>query len=148
MPEFRDGEVHFQQPRLWLALLLLLIPPAVIFAIRTEAFAVVAGIFWMLVSLPVAILTAVDWFRSPVARRGIGKVVHATLRVPILLLGFTAVTFGFVVLAWIVYNLFWERQPEVTSGPLGLAGGVVMYLMMIGVGLKLIRTALRRPPRP
>jgi len=44
------------------------------------------------------------------------------------------------VLLWIVNQVFWERDPQV--GLLGLAGGVVFYLMMIAVGLKLIRMAL------
>lgn len=135
-----DDSIPTAPPNIWLAVYSLIIPPAVIWLFPFDAVATVAGIAWVMGSLPLSIMIAIDWYRYPAVRTGTAARVRATLRGPILLLGVIAVVIGLVVLLWIVNQVFWERDPQV--GLLGLAGGVVFYLMMIAVGLKLIRMAL------
>jgi ABC-type dipeptide/oligopeptide/nickel transport system permease component len=100
----------------------------------------VALIFWVLVSIPVGILTALDWYRYTSPESTGQKVLRQALRIPIFLLGITAVAIGTSVLVWVAYNLLWERQPQFHAG-----GSALTMLGILAFGCYLVRIAARVP---
>jgi hypothetical protein len=133
-----------------ITLIMLLGPPAVLaiallslpagpsrFAPYLEVFLAGLLVFWMLVSIPFGIMVAIDWLRSPRPTGRLAAVVRNMLRVPVFLLGASAILIGISILAWVAYNLLWERRATFRNpGSLGLP------LMMIGFGAYLFRLAL------
>lgn len=102
--------------------------------------ATVAALVWIFVSIPVAILVALDWFRETAPTRRSQRALRHALRVPILLLGVTACLIGASVVVWVAYNLLWQRQPQFREG-----SSLSLMVGMIGFGWYLIRTALGVP---
>ena len=129
------------RPRYRLALTLLVGPPVLLAVFRfDEPIAPILGIFWIFVSVPIGILVALDWFRYATHTTMADRLFQHILRGPIFLLGAAAVVLGVSVVAWVAYNVLWERQPEFRwSGlpAIGLMGGLISF------GVYLVRLAVQ-----
>lgn len=97
-------------------------------------------IFWIFVSLPVGVLTLLDWYRDGIERGSSAKILRHALRIPIFSFGAVAALIGVSVLVWVTYNLFWERQPEYQPG-----GSLLIIFLLLACGFYLMRLALRPP---
>lgn len=88
------------------------------------------------VALPLVILL---WFdlghelRSSPASSRAGRAVGLLMGVPQALFGLLCAAVGIAIICWVLYNSFWERDPNYTGGFLTLGVGPVLSLF--GVGL-------------
>jgi hypothetical protein len=127
-------------PLIALGIVLVFVPPdPPWFVPYRDGVLAVLMIIWMMLSIPFGIMVAIDWLRSPRPTGRLASILRHLLRVPIFLLGVTAVFIGISVLASVAYNLLWQRQAEFRS-----AGSIAMFLVMIGFGASLISLALGR----
>lgn len=100
----------------------------------SEVVQTVFVILALFLGLPFLIVTAVDLMVELKAdpRRGlVRRLAIAALSVPVGLLGLTSVLFGAVILLWLAYNLFVERQPQFGHWsplqPLGIAPALIAF---------------------
>ena len=97
------------------------------------------------VALPLSILYWLDYgtelrqiSRPSRARRLLAFVVG----VPQVLFGLVSLVSGVSIVAWVLYNSFWEKQPEYTGGFLTI--GIGPLLVLFGSGL--VASAFRTRP--
>ena len=98
------------------------------------AVVVVIGTYLLLAKL---LLRGVDILRQP-HRIAIDWRIHASLRMVVLIFGIAAVSVGGWLLAWVAYNIFWERQKEFT----GHVWSLETPIMMVLFGVAMIRLAI------
>jgi len=98
----------------------------------------VCAIVWMLVGLPLAIVSAIDLLRAPIASEERPEVafVRQTVRLPLAILGVACVGLGSAVFAWQAY----EFVRHFTLHPSGAMS------LLIPFGLMVIRLAWRPGP--
>jgi hypothetical protein len=114
-------------------------PPLVLATVPLpDWLATVLAIGWMFVAIPIGIVSMLDWYRNPHVGSGAAAWARHGLRLPIFVFGVVSVLIGVSVLAWVAYNVFWERQPEFQWGSIGL------QFTFIAFGWYLIRLALDR----
>ena len=128
--------------------LLLLGPPLVFGVLYTlqsgSLAATIAVIFWLFVSLPVAVVAGLDWFRTPRPQTRALQLAHHALRVLFFLLGVAACIIGIGVLGWVGYNLAWQRLPGFKPpGLLPSIGSVIGMICMVVFGARLIRASFK-----
>lgn len=123
--------------------LLLLVVPLVAMALawRWPALGAVAAIFWIILSLPIAILAALDWYRRPRPKGEDGGMGRKLLRLPILFLGFAAGVIGLAILGGVIYSVFWEKRYELHA-----LASFSAALGMIGFGVYCIRLGTTSGP--
>ena len=103
----------------------------------------ILGIAWMMISIPVAIVTTIDWYRSAPSTGARGA-VRNLLRIPIFLLGAVCMIFGVIVVVWVLYLMIWrERNP---FSLLHMIHGVWVWLLITLFGFSLTRLSLRIGP--
>ena len=123
------------------ALVLLIAPLALMWFLPSEnPLGTILAIGWILVSIPVAIVVFLDWFRSSPKTLG-RRILRNVARVPVFALGAIAVLFGVSIVAWVAYNLLWERQPGFRIS--GLRGSPLAVLLVF-FGLYLVKLSLSR----
>jgi len=115
-------------------------PPVILATVPLpDLIEMVLAITWILLGIPIGILSVLDWYRKPNASGGRAHWARNAMRIPILLFGILSVLIGASVLAWVGYKVFWQRQPAFQwTGALHAQFGFIAF------GLYLIRSALAR----
>jgi uncharacterized membrane protein (DUF485 family) len=92
----------------------------------------VLSIVYIFVLIPVGILRMIEFYRTNDGSTKRSQVFNALFRVPLALFGLVGLVAGVVVIGWVLYNVFVERQKEYT-GPRFVVG-----LGSFGVGVPLV----------
>jgi len=112
---------------------------------REHIAATVLGIAYIFLAIPFAILRVIDLYRRNEGTTFLSRVFNVVFRVPLAFFGFVCVAAGFSIIAWVLYNVFVQRQKEYTGpnwifgfGSFGVAVPLVIY------GWATLRSAWRR----
>lgn len=108
------------------------------------------GFFFLffLLSLPLAVLYWIDLgreIRNTQKPSPLGRVLGVLMGVPQALFGLLCIAAGSVIVGWVLYNTFVERQPEYTGGFLTLGIGPVLVLFGLGWLLGAFRSEPQSP---
>ena len=102
---------------------------------------VVFGVIAAFILSAVVVLKVVDLVRKP-ATGGQESTARKIARVPVFLLGLSAVGIGILLAGWVLFNVFVERQKEFHLGV-----DVTLPFIMIAFGVRMMKVSLN-PPEP
>ncbi len=126
---------------MWRYLLALLISlPPLALVLNHDVISTVLMIGWTCIIIPLCLLQAVNFLRSnPSQQRTLLKNI---LRIPVALLGLTAIASGLSIILWVLYNLITSRSPLYT-GPDNLSdlllNGFGIATVLIGFGWAMLK---------
>src|SRR6185437_11721135 len=90
--------------------------PVVASKVQNQTTGAVLGIVYIILLVPFAILRAIDFYRTNDGTTLFSRVFNMVFRVPLALFGLTCLVTGIVIIGWVLYNVFVQRQKEY-SGP-------------------------------
>ena len=108
----------------------------------------VLAILFVLLGLPLVIVTLLDvlvGLRTRPPSSGLGRSLVVLLSAPLGALGLTSLAFGAAIIAWVLYNLLVETQPQFSGWSPFISFGIAPTL--IGFGWFLVRLSVIPDPR-
>ena len=117
--------------------------PVFAFVLNHDFFSAVILIVWLVLLIPLDIVTVIDRYRTTDKDNILTKQGLLLTKVLILCLGLCSIIIGASIIVWVLYNIFIERLPEY-SGPRTICGGFGIGPSLCAYGMYLLRLAFNR----
>ena len=108
--------------------------------INSDLLLLILVIIWICI-IPTGIVLWIDWYRNEVNKKSDSKIFKGIIKISIAGLGFMSIFLGVMIIGWIIYNIFIEKQKNYIKS-VEILSHIGTGSMFIGFGFYLLKISI------